>query len=450
MSGTVCHVTVVHDRQALDVALPAHAPLADLLPTLLHLLFPTGQPQVPSDAWALTPVGADAVHYGSTLTDAGVTDGAVLTLAPAAHTPPPARLEHLLDVIADHVDTGPGRWHRRATAELTATAAALLPLVALWLLPALRLATPATITALTGTALALVAAAIATAPPTGQSREGQSAAPVGSAILLTSAASYAAWTAALAFSTGGLTAPPAAAAGAAAAIGAVIARGMRRNLHGPALLIAAYTTPVASAWSLTDPAGPAAVAFAAVLTLGVLPRIIAGAGGLAALDYRLRHTGRVAAADVTVAVDRSASLLTWTLTGLSAAITTLAVSAASSGLRWPLILAALLGAATAIRARLFTRIGHVLPPAIAGLGILTTCGLIVVATVEPAVQPVVWAAAVALLCLAALIGARGLRAATVARLRLAAGILEATAIIAAVPVLAATLGLFDLLAEALR
>lgn len=53
---------------------------------------------------------------------------------------------------------------------------------------------------------------------------------------------------------------------------------------------------LAAAWNLSQAHGPSIVAFLAIIIIGVLPRIAAGAGGLATAEYRLRNAGRVPAA----------------------------------------------------------------------------------------------------------------------------------------------------------
>ncbi len=436
VSESVCRVTLVLDQRVLDLAVPKHLPVSDLLPALLPLLT-AGRATPISGSWALSPLGHGPLSLGVTLDDAGITDGAVLLMTPAGQTPAPARQDHLLDVVADHVDGATTRWSSRATGEVVAAAASVCLLAGLFTMPALHVATPRTVVALAVVTVLLISAAVASST---QAR-------VGSALLLTAAAIHASWVSLILF--GGGLIVPATAALAVAGAGAVAARLSTRSLDNAAVFIATAAVVLGLAWTLDDPRGTGTVAFLVVLALGPLPRLVAGAGGLSALDYRLRSSGRVPADDVSASVQRSATLLTWALTGLSGAGAVLAIACAIDGTVWPLTLAALVGIAMMIRSRLFSRVGHVLPPLLAGLAILLACATVALSRTGHDTQLLAAVGVAAAAVIATMLSARTLRMAVLARLRLIIAILEAVAVIAAVPVLASVLGLFDTIGDIL-
>lgn len=108
MSG-LTRVTVSAARRRLDVALPEHAPLADLLPELLRHagegLPDAGQAH---GGWVLRRADGAPLSVGTTLVQQGVRDGEVLYLAPARSGWP--ELEY--DDVADAIASGARRYGR--------------------------------------------------------------------------------------------------------------------------------------------------------------------------------------------------------------------------------------------------------------------------------------------------------------------------------------------------
>ncbi len=108
MSG-LTRVTVSAAQRRLDVALPEHAPLAELLPELLRHagegLPDQGQAH---GGWALRRADGGALSVASGLTPQGVRDGDVLYLVPARDGWP--ELEY--DDVADAIAAGARRYGR--------------------------------------------------------------------------------------------------------------------------------------------------------------------------------------------------------------------------------------------------------------------------------------------------------------------------------------------------
>src|SRR5437763_17203211 len=100
-------VPVHAPERRLDVALPEHTPLAELLPELLRHagegLPDAGQAH---GGWVLRRADGVALSVGTTLVQQGVRDGEVLYLAPARTGWP--ELEY--DDVADAIATGARRY----------------------------------------------------------------------------------------------------------------------------------------------------------------------------------------------------------------------------------------------------------------------------------------------------------------------------------------------------
>jgi type VII secretion integral membrane protein EccD len=79
-----CHVTVVGTRRRVDLAVPAHAPIAEYTPVLLKLCGQEASDDTFPPAWSLALAGARPFAPEASLTSSGVADGAVLYLRDCA------------------------------------------------------------------------------------------------------------------------------------------------------------------------------------------------------------------------------------------------------------------------------------------------------------------------------------------------------------------------------
>ncbi len=158
----LARVTVSAPARRVDVALPEHAPLAELLPELLRHagdgLADVGQAH---GGWVLRRTDGVALSVAAGLATQGVRDGAVLHLVPARTSWPELEYDDVVDAIA----AGARRYGRgwdgtvtRATALALGAVAALLGLVEL-----IRAARPGATApvALAATVLLLFAGALA-------------------------------------------------------------------------------------------------------------------------------------------------------------------------------------------------------------------------------------------------------------------------------------------------
>jgi len=392
-----CRITVVAPRMRLDIAVPADVPLAALVPTLL---LHTGEQAVEAGAahggWALQRLGEPPLDTNGTCAGLGILDGDIVYFRPRAAAAPEAVFDDPVDGIGSILRDRTRRWTPEATRRCALACAALLPQVVLY--PLLHAGPSWSGPALTAgiIALALLLTAGALSRAVGDSVAGAffgvAAVPfaavagvlaplgdhalsgVGAAHLATGgAAAFAAsvlgaWFVGVGGGVGGVGAAGAggfAAAGAGAVgVGAAAGPQPDKPPAGAALLtpaMAAAAIALAALASLRWSAeGCAALAAALMLAISVLiPRIAYRSAGLPgavvplnATDLRAQSTplSTAALAGRSVTADR---LVTALVAGSA-----LAVAACTAfALRWPgwtpPVLAAVITALLALRARLF-------------------------------------------------------------------------------------------------
>ncbi|MGW7365245.1 type VII secretion integral membrane protein EccD [Streptomyces sp. NPDC054841] len=98
----LCRLTVRAPSVSVDLAVPADVPVADLLPTLLRFVGEEAEEAGLDHAgWVLQRLGDPPLDEETTLAGAGLADGAVLYLRPHTEALPEARLDDLVDGIAE-------------------------------------------------------------------------------------------------------------------------------------------------------------------------------------------------------------------------------------------------------------------------------------------------------------------------------------------------------------
>ncbi|MEV0938544.1 type VII secretion integral membrane protein EccD [Streptomyces phaeochromogenes] len=133
----LCRLTVRAPSVSVDLAVPADVPVADLLPTLLRYVGEEAEEAGLDHAgWVLQLLGDAPLDEETTLARAGLVDGAVLYLRPHTEALPEARLDDLVDGIADTAGRRLKTWRPEAARGLlvgsaVATVMAALALV-LW------------------------------------------------------------------------------------------------------------------------------------------------------------------------------------------------------------------------------------------------------------------------------------------------------------------------------
>ncbi|MFI6934846.1 type VII secretion integral membrane protein EccD [Streptomyces sp. NPDC050287] len=111
----LCRLTVRAPSVSVDLAVPADVPVADLLPTLLRYVGEEAEEAGLDHAgWVLQRLGDAPLDEETTLARAGLADGDVLYLRPHTEALPEARLDDLVDGIADTAGRRLHTWHAGA------------------------------------------------------------------------------------------------------------------------------------------------------------------------------------------------------------------------------------------------------------------------------------------------------------------------------------------------
>ncbi|MCX5013166.1 MULTISPECIES: type VII secretion integral membrane protein EccD [unclassified Streptomyces] len=362
-------VTLVGERRRADMVLPSDTPIGQLLPDILQLLDDRAASR-PLTRQLITTDGS-ALPHDSTLSSAGIADGAVLRLV-RSHSAPPAPVVHdVTDLVADDLDLQAWRW-RPAARRGSAGVATVAFMVTAALLARREFALESLAGALTAVTLVLMAAGALI------SRIGQGNRGLATALLLASGGLgvLTAWTAADAYHWSGIARL---AAVAGALVLTLVLLGYFSPLGRGGLIGAVATTVITALWEAVaavqgDPArlGAVMVLFSVVL-LGMLPRLALMASGLTALDDRRSGGASVSRHEV-------GNALAATHRGLALATIATAISAAAAGWLltlaekpsvWTVTLPALVAVVLLSRARAFPLVAEV-------VALITASALLVV------------------------------------------------------------------------
>lgn len=127
-----CRLTVRAPGVSVDLAVPADVPVADLLPTLLRYVGEEAEEAGLDHAgWVLQRIGDAPLDEETTLVRAGLADGDVLYLRPHTQALPEARLDDLVDGIAETVGRRLHTWSPAAARGLLVGAAVATVVTAL-------------------------------------------------------------------------------------------------------------------------------------------------------------------------------------------------------------------------------------------------------------------------------------------------------------------------------
>ncbi|MEH1127057.1 type VII secretion integral membrane protein EccD [Micromonospora sp. CPCC 206061] len=130
MTGGLARVTISTPRRKLDVALPAHVPLAELLPEVLrHAGDGLADDGERHGGWVLRRADGAALAVGQALHPQGVRDGALLFLVPARLRWTEVRYDDVVEAIADGARQRGASWSPAAN-RVSGLALAALPVAA--------------------------------------------------------------------------------------------------------------------------------------------------------------------------------------------------------------------------------------------------------------------------------------------------------------------------------
>jgi type VII secretion integral membrane protein EccD len=433
-------VTLVGEARTVDMVLPAREPLGALMPDVLELL---GDPvRNPPQLRHLVTSTGEVLDPGASLADRQVPDGAVLRLVRADEPVPAPVVHEVPEVVADSLDLRLLSWSP-AAARWTATVVLVAMAVGAGLV--LRAGTGAGTAAAATACLAVLllvsgmAVGLAGREPAGLGLTlGGGGAGVPALWWAADAFDWAAWgrwgggalLLAVLVMLLGLSSP----LGRGALVGG-----------GAAALLAAVGTACAAADLDADRTG-AVLALSCVVLLSVLLRTALSLSGLTSLDDRRSAGGAVPRADLMASLDRAhrTMVIATMAVAVAAAVAGLGATADLDG--WNAALAALLALVVAGRARVF-------PLVLQKAALLGAAVAIVVGLAVRCAEHVSWGFAPALgTLLVGLAAAVATLAAdpaehTRARLRRLTNRIEATAVIAIIPVAIGVFGIFARLRE---
>lgn len=446
MSG-LARVTVSAPQRRLDVALPEHVPVAELLPELLHhageALPDEGEEH---GGWLLRRTDGDPLVAHTGLHAQGVRDGEILHLVPARQSWPELEYDDVVDAIAAGARRIGRSWSPGATRATAAATAGLA--LAVGLLALAGDAVPRALVALValGTAVLLLLAGVTAARAYGDGPAGAALAGfsmpyavLGGARLVSEAGGGAAQ---LLVGSSALVLVAVLGAVGVAAVERVFVAGATAGVFGAAGALLGFAL---------DPAGAAAIVLAVLACgVGALPLLAIRLGKLPMPPVTLPASegdGLAAArerpepARVLASVRRTDELLTGMLIGHAIATVDAVVLLAPSGLAGPLLVG-ICAVVLLLRARLFATVRQRVPVLAAGLASLTVLAVDAALFAGSGGTLAVLGIGVALALMVVIAGTTYARRPPSPYLGRAADILDLVLVVSVVPVACAVLGLY--------
>src|SRR3954452_24353186 len=110
-SGDVCRLTVCGPDSRIELAVPVHVPLADLLPAMLvHLDQRLATSGLEHGGWVLQRLGEPPLDEDRGTAALGLYDGDMVYLRPRADQLPPIDFDDLVDGVATAINDRVDRW----------------------------------------------------------------------------------------------------------------------------------------------------------------------------------------------------------------------------------------------------------------------------------------------------------------------------------------------------
>ena len=126
-TGDMCRLSVVGPTSRVELAVPSHIPIAELLPTIVGHLDPSLATRgLDHGGWVLQRLGHAPLDEDLGTASAGLLDGDVLFLRPRAAALAPAQYDDVVDGVQSVLDARDDDWSSRSTrrSALAATAVA--------------------------------------------------------------------------------------------------------------------------------------------------------------------------------------------------------------------------------------------------------------------------------------------------------------------------------------
>ena len=117
----LCRLTVWGPARSVELAVPAHVPLIDLLPALLgHLGENLADTGLEHEGWVLQRLGDPPLREELSVAALGLRDGDVVYLRPQADQLPPLDFDDLIDGVATGISSRSDRWRPEMSRRLLA------------------------------------------------------------------------------------------------------------------------------------------------------------------------------------------------------------------------------------------------------------------------------------------------------------------------------------------
>lgn len=126
----LCRLTICGPARRVELAVPAHVPLIDLLPAMIgHLGANLADGGLEHGGWVLQKLGEPPLREELSVAALGLYDGDIVHLRPRADQLPPLDFDDLIDGIAVGIAARPDRW-RPEFSKKTLTGLAAVPMAA--------------------------------------------------------------------------------------------------------------------------------------------------------------------------------------------------------------------------------------------------------------------------------------------------------------------------------
>jgi type VII secretion integral membrane protein EccD len=466
----LARVTISAPQRRIDVALPEHVPLAELLPEVLrHAGEGLADDGEKHGGWVLRRTDGVPLATAQGLFPQGVRDGEVLYLVPAHDDWPELEYDDVVEAIAAGARRRGSAWTPASTRTATLAAAGVLLALALvavlWTGPGWDGAPVAGL----GLAVLLALAGVTASRAYGDARAGAAlgayAMPfafAGGAVLVATGDRVGVL-AALPWLGGSELLAGSVALLLVAALGGIGVAGAQR-LFTAGVVVGLLGALTALITMLTSAAGAAAVLLSALICgLGALPLLairfgkmptppvtlpsgtdaaegFTGVNAASALDAARERPDR---ATVFAAVTRTEELLAGLLLGHAVLVTGAFVVLATAGTLSARILIAVSAAALLLRSRLFVTLRQRVPLVIAGLAGLAALGVDLLRAADGSLLLAVVAGALALAVVTVVAGATYSRRPPSPYLGRAADMLDVLVVVSVIPVACAVVGLYE-------
>ena len=114
--GDVCRLMVVGPASQVDVSLPTHVPLTDMMPALLHALGPDlADRGLEHSGWIAQRFGGQPLNESRTVADLELLDGDTVYLRPRTDQIPPIAYDDLIDGVSAGIRKRSGLWRPQTT-----------------------------------------------------------------------------------------------------------------------------------------------------------------------------------------------------------------------------------------------------------------------------------------------------------------------------------------------